>query len=179
MSLPPLPPGWVTATDPISGNLYWANPLTGQTSWQFPPITGINIPPPPPPQPVREPPFRKPPPHAQENSMRTHLTSTLNSTGLLVPSARAIINKSYNEKAAGSGAVPAELQMDGGMIADLATVQSNYRREQGQVENPYESLKPFEMPISLSMEQASESRLDVRLMNLMDALDCIKSNNSE
>jgi len=69
--------------------------------------------------------------------------------------------------------------MDGGMIADLATVQSNYRREQGQVENPYESLKPFEMPISLSMEQASESRLDVRLMNLMDALDCIKSNNSE
>jgi hypothetical protein len=39
-----LPPGWVAATDPVSGHIYFANPSTGETSWE----------PPAPPQPFNE-----------------------------------------------------------------------------------------------------------------------------
>eukprot|EP00569_Conticribra_weissflogii_P011483 CAMPEP_0171379898 /NCGR_PEP_ID=MMETSP0879-20121228/27919_1 /TAXON_ID=67004 /ORGANISM="Thalassiosira weissflogii, Strain CCMP1336" /LENGTH=364 /DNA_ID=CAMNT_0011890819 /DNA_START=28 /DNA_END=1122 /DNA_ORIENTATION=+ len=42
---PLLPPGWVQTTDPTSGRPYYANPTTGQTSWEPPPY----FPPPPPP----------------------------------------------------------------------------------------------------------------------------------
>mmetsp|Transcript_27724 Transcript_27724/g.50228 ORF Transcript_27724/g.50228 Transcript_27724/m.50228 type:complete len:118 (+) Transcript_27724:165-518(+) len=42
---PPLPPGWVSANDPVSGRVYFANPTTRETSWEPP----IMIPPPPPP----------------------------------------------------------------------------------------------------------------------------------
>lgn len=45
---PPLPPGWIAATAPDSGRVYYANPTTGETSWD-PPVV---IPPPLPPPPV-------------------------------------------------------------------------------------------------------------------------------
>jgi len=41
---PPLPPGWVIATDP-AGRIYFANLVSGQTSWEPP----VMVPPPPPP----------------------------------------------------------------------------------------------------------------------------------
>ena len=178
-----LPPGWITATDPISGNLYYANPSTGQTSWQ-PPV--MIIPPPPPPPPIAS---CAQPSFVQTTSFEMPVTYTINTTGLLIPSARAIINKSINNNSSpspetndgtwtdtmvpSSQQVPVELQMKAGMIADLANVQSNYRREQGQDEYSYEPLKPFELPISLSVEQTAESRLDVRLFSLMETLESI------
>jgi hypothetical protein len=38
-SPPPLPPGWVAGTDPMSGCIYLANPSTGQTSWEAPTLS--------------------------------------------------------------------------------------------------------------------------------------------
>ena len=31
-----LPPGWIVAIDPSSGQSYYANPVTGESSWKFP-----------------------------------------------------------------------------------------------------------------------------------------------
>jgi len=39
-----LPPGWITATDPVSGRIYYANPTTGQTSWEPPVPVPVPIP---------------------------------------------------------------------------------------------------------------------------------------
>lgn len=43
---PQLPPGWLAVTDPVSNRVYFANPSTGQTSWE-PPVP-VSAPPPPP-----------------------------------------------------------------------------------------------------------------------------------
>ena len=43
-----LPPGWMSVIDPASGRTYYANPTTGQTSWEPP---SLSLPPPPPPPP--------------------------------------------------------------------------------------------------------------------------------
>ena len=40
---PSLPPGWLAVSDPVSGRVYFANPSTGQTSWEVP----VHLPPPP------------------------------------------------------------------------------------------------------------------------------------
>lgn len=52
---PLLPPGWMAVTDPVSGRVYFANPTTGQTSWEPPrvaPPPPPVLPPPPPPKPA-------------------------------------------------------------------------------------------------------------------------------
>jgi|AntRauTorckE5430_2_1112549.scaffolds.fasta_scaffold11452_3 hypothetical protein len=176
---PLLPPGWVTANDPISGHPYYANPNTGETSWQPP---AVSIPPPPPPPPL---------------SSRASITlsqyvipkssSSFRTTGLLIPAARHIINTNLDavenqhssmeeEK---SNAMPIELKMKAGMIVDLTNVQSKYRNEQTEVDvnTSYESLNPFELPLWTCMDQNSEgtSRLDVRLVSLMENLANIQS----
>mmetsp|Transcript_23048 Transcript_23048/g.54405 ORF Transcript_23048/g.54405 Transcript_23048/m.54405 type:complete len:337 (+) Transcript_23048:84-1094(+) len=35
----PLPPGWVEATDPNSGKVYYCNPQTGETKWERPTVS--------------------------------------------------------------------------------------------------------------------------------------------
>jgi hypothetical protein len=49
---PTLPPGWMAVNDPVSGRVYFANPTTGQTSWEPPSMvplpTPVTIIPPPP-----------------------------------------------------------------------------------------------------------------------------------
>ena len=62
--------------------------------------------------------------------------------------------------------------MNAGMIADLSNIHLNQRREQEQmqVDNSYEPLQPFELPITSCVEQVAEIRLDVRFMSLMDSL---------
>jgi WW domain len=47
--LPPLPPGWVQTIDPITGQTYYANATTGESSWDIPQMV---VPPPPPPPPA-------------------------------------------------------------------------------------------------------------------------------
>jgi hypothetical protein len=56
-----LPPGWLAVTDPVSNRIYFANPSTGQTSWE-PPVSLPAPPPPPPPPPVviQPPPPKRP-----------------------------------------------------------------------------------------------------------------------
>jgi hypothetical protein len=157
-----LPPGWVAASDPISGNPYYANPSTGQTSWD-----------PPPAPPVRA--------SLQPNAFLNHVTPTINTNGLLIPSARSILSNSVGDvppnadlnDSHGQNPTPVELQMRAGMIADLATIQSDHRREQGLIAYPYEPLKPFDLPIYSSVEQPAETRLEVRFMSLMGTLETI------
>ena len=50
-----LPPGWITASDPISGRIYYANASTGETSWEAPILS-----PPPAPNPPHQPPTHLP-----------------------------------------------------------------------------------------------------------------------
>lgn len=202
-SHPPLPPGWIPATDPISGNIYYANPSTGETSWQPPPP-----PPPPPVVPIistttdsfvahipshhdnnLQPPVVHSIPHS-EPSIQTNISRRL----LLVPAARAILNK-YNTANTvptdSSGATessdrldPVELYMKAGMISDLVKVQQQYRIEQAEATDtttaehdisiqPYEPLKPFELPLGKCVDAVAEKRVDVRLMQLMDELSKI------
>lgn len=59
-SHPPLPPGWEQAICPGSGRPYYANRLTGETSWVPPPYF---LPPPPPPVPMM---MLPPPPQNQQ-----------------------------------------------------------------------------------------------------------------
>jgi hypothetical protein len=78
-----------------------------------------------------------------------------------------------------SNAMPIELKMKAGMIVDLTNVQSKYRNEQTEVDvnTSYESLNPFELPLWTCMDQNSKgtSRLDVRLVSLMENLANIQS----
>lgn len=156
-----LPAGWLTATDPVSGSIYYANPSTGQTSWE-PPVSFVPKSPHPP----------KP--------------STINAPGLLIPAVRSIVSKNAvtessapndvvnrGNNGAPSLTVPVELTMRAGMIADLVDVQSIFLREQGEVEIHYEPLKPFDLPITLSVDPIPESRIDARLLKLAQALEKI------
>mmetsp|Transcript_978 Transcript_978/g.1719 ORF Transcript_978/g.1719 Transcript_978/m.1719 type:complete len:214 (+) Transcript_978:4450-5091(+) len=206
-SYPPLlPPGWIPATDPISGNIYYANPSTGETSWQ----------PPPPPPPLYQPavpaiitdPIAPVPSSNDKNNLQPHLSlippsestiqTSISRRLLLVPAARSIINR-YNadnstvttDSSASSAMeesscrVPLELRIKGGMISDLVKVQQQYRREQAEAEasetmaehdifiQPYEPLKPFELPLGKCVDAVAEKRVDVRLMQLMDELSKI------
>lgn len=52
-----LPPGWVAAQDPASGQTYFCNPQTGESSWEVPRVLApVPVPPPPPPPPPTLPP---------------------------------------------------------------------------------------------------------------------------
>jgi len=192
MNIPPpsthlqLPPGWITANDPISGNVYYANPGTGETSWQ-PPAAAAIIPPPPPP-----PPLRLPPPsqhHIPQNGSSSifpkHEASII-ASGLLVPAARFVLNEhnsleNQNSMQGGnSNETTVELKMKAGMIADLANVQSKYRRDQSddEVNTCYEPLKLFDLPLGAFIDPIAEGRLDVRLVSLMDSLANLESTKS-
>ncbi len=82
-----------------------------------------------------------------------------------------------------------ELHMTGGMIADLAKVQSNYRYDEMEENDPdhgmsreevnkkfrYEPLKPFELPTASTIPHVEAGRVDIRLMTLMDALSKLEN----
>lgn len=111
-----LPPGWITATDPVSGRIYYANPSTGQTSWE-PPMPPVAVP---------APQIMLPPPPPKNNGMNMHIsnnshcnnapgsnlgqpsytpmsvqsTLSLNAAHLLIPSTRAMINKVLSQNQA-------------------------------------------------------------------------------
>lgn len=70
------------------------------------------------------------------------------------------------------------------MISDLVKVQQQYRIEQAEATDtttaehdisiqPYEPLKPFELPLGKCVDAVAEKRVDVRLMLLMDELSKI------
>lgn len=129
--------------------------------------------------------------------MMLQVPNTLNREGLLIPSARALINNelaallqssigpatrdpaSDNGDNSNSNNHRLELsEMTSGTIADLAKVQSEYRMEQSQDDEDddkqkrwyYEPLKPFELPIISKTPHIEPGRVEIRLMSLMDAL---------
>jgi WW domain. len=192
---PPLPPGWIPTTDPVSGNIYYANPSTGETSWQ---------PPPPHPVPIITNPHIVPI-SSHDNNLQPRAVHSIPPSEptiqknvsrrlLLVPAARAIINKHNTSQTVqtDSGATesstphdPLELHMKAGMISDLVKVQHQYRIEQAEAADTtenhnlsiqtYEPLKPFELPLGKCVDAVAEKRVDVRLMQLMDELSKISA----
>lgn len=151
-----LPPGWMSVIDPISGKTYYANPSTGQTSWDPPKL------PPPPPPPSQ--PLQLPPPLStvnpnvsinlqglasvqnsslgantaattgNENNITTHI-STLQANGIFLPAVRAIIQSSQdtnelNNPNTNSNNNIEFPELSTGIIADMAQVQANYREQQ-------------------------------------------------
>jgi len=106
-------------------------------------------------------------------------------SGLLIPAARFVLNQHNSlenqnsmEGKNSNETTTVELKMKAGMIADLANVQSKYRRDQSDddVNTCYESLKPFDLPLGACIDKiAEEGRLDVRLVSLMDSLANIEA----
>lgn len=142
---PPLPPGWIIAKDP-QGRPYYANPSTGESSWT-PPVPSVNavpiasIPPPPP---MKQPAF----------------TPSLNASGLIVPSAKALLAKHESKSD-----VPIELTLTGGMIADLVSIQNENEGKETYQEIDVETMSPTSY-----IEPMVESRLEARMLGLKDAL---------
>ena len=176
-----LPPGWITATDPVSGRMYYANASTGQTSWDPPSLP----PPPPPPVQLISPPASVPNPDMIQKILQPRILTTqssINTSGLVVPIARACISKAITSQNSKENAVEFE-RLSAGTISDLARIQLNYREEQAQAFDEeegscdderkryfYEPLKPFELPITSKAPHIEPGRVEMRLFSLLDAL---------
>lgn len=237
---PILPPGWMSILDQISGRVYYANPITGQTSWELPSVLPTdNLPPSYQsslpimqhhtqtyPYPTSLPQQQHVPfgtlsqndttysnnysnhqtltsstssnnslsnnsttigTDSNNNSIISHV-STLQNTGFIIPSIRAIIKKNSSSPQGHHDLEFSELST--GVIADLAHVQSNYRElqqqqqknndvgnqsgENNQDENEkkwyYEPLKPMDLPIASKAPHIESGRVDIRIVSLMNAL---------
>lgn len=142
---PPLPPGWVLAQD-AQGRPYYANPSTNESSWTAPnpSVNVVPIPSIPPPPPREQPLF----------------TPTLNASGLVVPSAKALLAKHESQSN-----VPIELTLTGGMIADLVSIQKENENKEAYQEIDVEKMSPTSY-----IEPMVESRLEARMLGLKDAL---------
>jgi hypothetical protein len=79
----PLPPGWFAVTDPSSGNTYYANPATGESSWDRPKVIAAPPPkveevePPPPPPPADDDDEGPPPPPMPEVRITVRVNNLL------------------------------------------------------------------------------------------------------
>jgi hypothetical protein len=144
---------WEQAIDPVSGQFYYANRSTGESSWS-PPAHFFSPPPPPPPQVViqqqqqqQQHVIGQAAPHVlplpaqsqqhyaqalnnlQQNAKTLHSSNynvaTYNLDNLLVPSIRAIIEKEKSQKTPGR-----KIELEGvsaGTIADLCNVSREWR----------------------------------------------------
>jgi hypothetical protein len=126
------------------------------------------------------------------NNQMISYASTLQTAGLFIPAVRAIVQRKCltdtgtlikNEKKTNDKDPDIEFnEISAGIIADMAQVQANYRREQSsmsinhetEVEETeycyYEPLKPMELPIVSKAPHIESGRVDIRLMSLMDAI---------
>ena len=146
--VPPLPPGWVIAQDP-QGRQYYANPLTGESSWT-PPVPSVNV--------IPHIPSIPPPPPQEQSTF----TPTLNTSNLIVPSAKALLAKHESSKSN----VPLELTLTGGMIADLVSIQNETKEK----ESLYQEIDVEKMSPTSYIEPMVDSRLEARILGLKDAL---------
>lgn len=145
----PLPPGWMSVIDPISGKVYYANPTTGQTSWEPP---SLLLPPPPQPSPSNEisnnitfqgvnnsnvdnntslqqtiatSTFQ----NNNDNNI-IYNTSTYQNTGFFIPTVRSIVEQSASSSTSSNNNDLEFKELSSGCIADLAHIQLEYREQQ-------------------------------------------------
>jgi len=148
-SSPPLPPGWVAATDPTTGRVYYANPTTGETQWTAPP------PLPPPPPGVVAPVIVHPP----QASGRTPPASLI--TGPLVPRVRAILSSSGELCEA----------LSPGTIADLCNVQQALQSENEEDQREYyKPIEPDQLVLHAQPTPIEPGRVEIRLASLQSKL---------
>jgi hypothetical protein len=172
MNYPSLPPGWVMTTDPVSGRVYYANPTTGETTWEppapvLPPPPGVFLTPPPPPpnshiasekpqMMTLQPP---PPPHTMGPSV-------------LIPSVRSLLDYEYTvrQQQSSESTVARKMELDrmsAGIIADLCNVTKDTDDDHFV---PYTPLQPYELPVGARAPHIEPGRVDIRLMALYDKL---------
>lgn len=158
-----LPSDWIVATDPSTGKTYFANPTTGETSWVPPP-------PPPPRHQVHVPP----------------LSNTTSSVGE-VPSHQSnfpVLSAKRSIKEAKEGGIePMEMNLTGGMVADLVRAQFIHRRHPNQPlsyinlqqkrGDGYIPLNLTELPEMISLPNQEKARIETRLISLKSALSKI------
>jgi hypothetical protein len=191
-----LPPGWMQATDPASGRIYYCNPTSKETRWD-PPFAPIPIPAPP--LPSQVPSQIQPVPvvpapdsvvasiHSSSNhSSTSHAASSLGkgsgrgtnahstsqqssdySPDLIVPVVRSLFDKVASLP---DPALALDLELDGltaGEIADLCHIQQADTHGSNQA---YLPLNPYKMPILAKRPEVEHARLDVRIVELKEKL---------
>jgi hypothetical protein len=158
-----LPPDWKEITDPASGNLYYANLVTGETSWNPPP----------------SPPIEQD--HQEQLPSTTTATTTIATTSsvpatsvggllLLVPTVRTMIEaEQYHQRS-----VVPSIELSGlsaGQIADLCILQQQrYQTDYDQELDPYTPIQPFKMDERERRPPMESARLEVRMHALYEQL---------
>jgi hypothetical protein len=158
-----LPPPWIAAIDPSSGQTYYVNTETRETSWS----------PPPPPPSHEVPPFVLP---QQTLQPTTYPPSSHEVQPLLVAQARSLVDQL--EKKDFSSSSPERLEIETlspGQIADLYYLQREARSEDPSSNNhgapPYEPIEPYKLLLTAERPPAEPTRLDTRLRALYKELE--------
>jgi hypothetical protein len=192
-----LPHGWMQATDPASGRIYYCNPTSKETRWDPPPFASIQTPPLPlevPSSQYQSVPvipapasvgaasihscFSSSHSHSHHSSAdetgegtNAHSTSQLSSSqhpeGLIVPVVRSLFDKVASLP---NPAMALDLELDGltaGEIADLCHIQQADTHGSNQA---YLPLNPYTMPVSAKRPEVEHARLDVRIVELKEKL---------
>ena len=151
---PALPPGWITANDPVSGRIYYANASTGQTSWDPPP-----------------PPVVLPPPTIPTTTTASVVTN--NNSNMLVPTVTRMMTMEQQE--------PNKVELpnlSGGMIADLIHIQQtnsqNNNNQDISTNNPYDNpIHIPTLPITAQPPHIEPGRVEIRMHALFRQLQNI------
>jgi hypothetical protein len=195
-----LPPGWMQATDPASGRIYYCNPTSKETRWD-PPSAPIPIPAPPLPLPVPlqlQPVPVVPDPcsvAASVHSSSTHSSSTHAPSSLgkgsgrgtnahstsqqsssyspdLSPDLIVPVVRSLFDKVASlpDPALALDLELDGLTAGEIADLCHIQQADTHGSNQAYLPLNPYKMPILAKRPEVEHARLDVRIVELKEKL---------
>ena len=192
----PLPPGWVQATDPNSGRIYYANPLTKETRWD---------PPPPPPTPKLSSSIIDAPSSAGgsggsgsggQHSFGSHgrsniltgnpLYSAVDNAAYDNPAQLVAMTRNMLDKAAAfpEQTINSDLELHSitpGQIADLCQLQQQQQQQSsaaaafsGDKNNEqivaYTPINPYRITTTSKTQITEKARLDVRARSLKEKL---------
>ena len=193
---PHLPSEWVALTDPVSGKLYFANKITGQSQWEapmmIPSLQNTNI--------LSTQHTIGPNNHSTLSQITTTVTydtsSTLTSapttlkvsqanatpTSSLITTTRAAMNQYSTSDYYIPDTIPFDYPMIAtGTIVDLIHLQSDWRANQFNSLDDrtkhdfhkncyYEPIQPFEIPLEIKDHPVELGRVEIRYMTLMNEL---------
>lgn len=140
-----LPPGWVVAVDEHSGKTYFANIISGETSW---------VPPPPPP-----PLELKVPPQSMQ------LFGQMCSDSSFISSAEREIHE-----ASVSNMEPMELNLTAGIISDLSRAQFIHEEKQSRHRETYIPINISAFPKHTSIPYSDKENMSEVLIRLKEKL---------